>query len=360
MTYSRQDTDVIILDSFEDLTYKNKYLLLDGLNSPAPKLHKNADGLIKTLSERVYNKVKGEFSDGEYRKKILNSLDKKGVRCVTYFSDDYPEDLRQIPNPPIVLYCKGNLSLLGDRKFAVVGSRITPSNILKECTKITGEIARKFTVVTGMADGADSSAIEGALPGGKIISVLAYGFDHCYPAINERLIKKVGKAGLLLSEYPPEIPPKSYQFPVRNRIIAGLSDAVLVVSAGKKSGALITAAYAGDYGKQVMAFPYSMGIAHGEGCNLLIKKGANLVENTADVFEAFGLEYRPPENQISLTQDEQAVLDLIRRTGEAFVSVIAEKLNRQPHQIIPVLSSLEIKGLIIRLGGNRYTAISQR
>lgn len=357
MTYSRQEIDVIILDSFEELTYKNKYLLLGGLENPSPKLDKNASMLIKSLSEGVYNKVKEKFSDGEYRKKILSSLEEKKVACITCFSDDYPEDLRQISNPPIVLYCKGNLSLLKDRRFAIVGSRRTQPNIMRECSKIADELSGTFTIVTGMADGADSAVVEGSLKSGKVISVLAYGFDHVYPAVSERLIKNVAKQGLLLSEYPPEIPPRNYQFPVRNRIIAGLSDAVLVVSAGKKSGALITADYAMNYGKQVMAFPYGMGVAYGEGCNQLIKQGANLVENTLDIYEAFGLEYKPPEKQIDLTQDEQIALSVIREMGEAFAPAIAEKLKKLPHQIIPVLSSLEIKGLIIRLGGNRYAAI---
>lgn len=357
MTYSRQDTDVIVLDSFEELTYKNKYSLLSGLESSFPNFDKNAQHLIKSLSEGVYNKVRDKFSDGDYRRKVISSLAEKEIVCITYFSDDYPEDLKQIPNPPLVLYCKGNISLLKTRKFAIVGSRRTQINIVKECSKIASEVADRFTVVTGMADGADSAAIEGAIKSGKIISVLAYGFDHAYPAVNERLIQKVAKVGLLLSEYPPEIPPRNYQFPVRNRIIAGLSDAVLVVSAGKKSGALITAEYAEEFGKQVMAFPYGIGVTYGEGCNLLIKKGANLVENTIDIFGAFGLEYKQPEKQFNLTQDEETALAVIREKGEAFAPAIAEKLNKQPYQIIPVLSSLEIKGLIIRLGGNRYAAL---
>ncbi|MCH5148026.1 MAG: DNA-processing protein DprA [Clostridiales bacterium] len=357
MTYSRQEIDAIIIDSFEELTYKNKCILLSGFKNPFANSDKNTPTLIKSLSEGVYNKVKGKFSDEAYRSKILSSLKAKSVTCITFYSENYPEDLKQIPNPPIVLYCKGNLSLLKTRRFAIVGSRRTQPNVLRECLKISGELTDKFTVVTGMADGADSAAIEGAIESGKIISVLAYGFDYAYPAVSAKLIQKVERCGLLLSEYPPEIPPKNYQFPVRNRIIAGLSDAVLVVSAGIKSGALITANYAEEYGKQVMAFPYSMGVTYGAGCNFLIKKGANLVENTPDIFEAFGLEFEPPEEKTELNGEEQIALDAIREAGEAFAPEIAEKLNKLPHQIIPVLSSLEIKGLIIRLGGNRYAAI---
>lgn len=357
MTYSRQEIDAIVIDSFEELTYKNKCILLNCFKTPFANLDKNTPTLIKSLSEGVYNKVKGKFSDDAYRKKVLSSLEAKNVTCITFYSENYPEDLKQIPNSPIVLYCKGNLTLLKSRCFAIVGSRRTQPNILRECSKISGELSDKFTIVTGMADGADSAAIEGAIHSGKIISVLAYGFDYAYPAVSEKLIQKVEKSGLLISEYPPEIPPRSYQFPVRNRIIAGLADAVLVVSAGKKSGALITANYAEEFGKQVMAVPYSMGVTYGEGCNFLIKKGANLVENPLDIFEAFGLDYKPTEEKMELNSDEQIALAAIREAGEAFAPEIAEKLNKLPHQIIPVLSSLEIKGLIIRLGGNRYAAL---
>lgn len=357
MTYSRQEIDAIIIDSFEELTYKNKSCLLSGFKNPFTNLDKNTPSLIKSLSEGVYNKVKGKFSDEAYRSKILSFLEAKNVTCITFYSENYPENLRQIPNPPIVLYCKGNASLLNTRCLAVVGSRRTQPNILRECLKISGELCEKFTVVTGMADGADSAAVDGALQSGKIISVLAYGFDHAYPSVSEQRIKKVGREGLLVSEYPPEIPPRNYQFPIRNRIIAGLADAVLVVSAGKKSGALITADYAREFGKQVMAFPYGIGVTYGEGCNSLIKTGANLVENTLDIFEAFGLDYKPREERIELNGDEQIALAAIREAGEAFAPEIAEKLNKLPHQIIPVLSSLEIKGLIVRLGGNRYAAL---
>lgn len=356
MSYTREEEDVIVLDSFEEFTYKNKYILLGGLENTSPDFDKNAAALIKSLSEGVYNKLRGKFKDPACRAKVFENLAGKGVECITYFSELYPENLRQIPNPPIVLYCKGNKNLLRERCFAIVGSRRTPRNILEISKKVAGEVSGKFTVVSGMADGADSAAVEGALGGGKIISVLAYGFDYVYPSVNANLIKEVEKRGLLISEYPPDIPPRSYQFPVRNRIIAGLSDAVLVVSAGKKSGALITAYYATEYGRQVMAFPYGMGVTYGEGCNGLIKKGADLVENTLDIFSAFGIDYKPPEKSAELSGEERAVYEIIKQTGEAFAPEIAQKLGKQPYQLIPVLSSLEIKGLVARLGGNRYAA----
>lgn len=353
MIYSRAEEDLIILDSLEALTAKTKALALaDG----EVNFDENGKKLIKSLDERVYNKVKSDFCDGEYRHKALDALSQKGVVCLTVRSEGYPDGLKGIPEPPLVLYCRGNLSLLGGRCVGVVGSRRTPPNMLKACGEIAGELAKKFTVVSGLADGADSAAVGGALKSGRVISVLAYGFDYCYPAMNQQLVERVAERGLVISEYPPDTQPRKHLFPQRNRIIAALSDGVLVVSAGRKSGALITAGYAHEYGKKVFAFPYGLGAAAGEGCNALIKGGAHLAENAADIYSAFGVEYGA-EKEIRLSEDETRALEIIREEGEVFAPVIAQKMGKQPYQIIATLSSLEIKRLIARLGGNRYAAL---
>ena len=129
-----------------------------------------------------------------------------------------------------------------------------------------------------------------------------------------------------------------------------------MVSAAKRSGALITANYALEYGRTVFAFPYSIGTASGEGCNALIKKGGLLTENILDIFSLFGLDFKEPKNQ-ALSETESAVLKIIREEGEGFAPEIAQKLGKMPFELIPFLSSLEIKGLIVRLGGNRYSAL---
>ena len=313
--------------------------------------------LIKTLPRGVYNIVKEKLDDGAYRAEVLNSLKEKGVECVTYFSHNYPESLRHIDAPPAVLYCKGNLRLMKSNCFSVVGSRRTPATALALCRRLSGELTSAFTVVTGMAEGADAAAAEGALPSGKIISVLANGFDYVYPAINRGLIGRVAESGLLITEYPPHIPPAKYNFPYRNRIIAGLSRGTLVVSAAVKSGALITADYAAEYGREVFALPHAAGSSYGAGCNALIKNGAYLTENILDIFEVFGLDLEKPEKSLSLTDEERAVLEQIKISGEAFLPVIAQNLKTFTYRLIPVVASLEIKGLITRLGGNRYGII---
>ncbi|MBD5631840.1 MAG: DNA-protecting protein DprA [Clostridia bacterium] len=354
--YTEEEINLIVLCSFPELTYQHRYELLSRLESATPDFTKNEDDLIKSVSDGVYNKVKENFFSPGYRAEVLKGLDERGITCVTVFSENYPELLKEIDTPPLVLYCKGNLNLLNTRCFAVVGSRRTPAAMLKECNKISKQLSSAFTVVTGLADGADSAAIEGALASGKVISVLAYGFDYVYPACNKSLLKKVENKGLVITEFTPQTKVQKHLFPIRNRIIAGLSDGVLVVSAGKKSGALITAACAYEYGRDIFAFPYGIGVTQGEGCNSLIKKHGGLAENILDIFSQYGLDFKEPEKE-ALSSDEKAVLELVRESGEAFVAALAEKLGKQPYQVLSVLMSLEVKGKVVNIGGNRYSAV---
>lgn len=354
--YTRQEENLIVLGSFGELTYRARRLLLSDLRSGEPDFAKNEEILIKSLPDGVYNKVVRLFHSDKYRRQILGELEEKEITCVTYFSSGYPETLKNTAAPPVVLYCKGNVALLKTRCFAVVGSRRTLPNILKECERISGGLTSRFTVVTGIADGADTAAIEGALPSGRVISVLANGFDHIYPAMNLKLAVRIAEKGLLLTEYPPEVEPKRYNFPVRNRLIAGLSEAALIVSAGKRSGALITAQYAFDYDRTVFAFPYTLGVTSGEGCNGLLKKGGILAENILDIFSVFGLDFKSSEMP-PLSEQEKTLYEAICGADEGFIPEIAEKIGVAPYRLIPVISSLEIKGLIVRLGGNRYAAV---
>ena len=350
MSYTEREENLIVFASLEEISDKLKQRLLFECRDDEER----QSYAVKNLTLGVYNTVENKFRDGIYRTQCLETLEKKGIKCVTFFSEDYPERLKNIEDAPIVLYCKGNVKLLNGNCFSVVGSRRTSSTALALCKKISGELTEVFTVVTGMAEGADSSAIEGAINSGKVISVLANGVDYFYPATNRALMEKVAKEGLLVTEYLPHIQPAKYNFPARNRIIAGLSKGTLVVSAGEKSGAVITADWALEYDREVFAFPYSPGVASGVGCNALIKNGAYLTENILDIFKVFGLDLNKSAQSLPLTADERAVLEQLKITGEGFLPVIAQKLNRLPYQLIPVFSSLEIKGLVTRLGGNRY------
>jgi DNA processing protein len=348
--------DIIIADSFEELSYKQKKLFLAANNNFNKDRKKYADILIKSLDDGVYNKLRGKFCDQTYRAKILKNLADSGVTPITIKDENYPEYLKNTPVPPLVLYCKGNIKLLNGNNFAVVGSRKTTQASQTLCRQTSATLSNYFNIVTGIAEGADSSAIEGALKSGNIVCVLPNGFDHLYPAGNASLLQRVEQKGLIITEYTAKVPPMRFNFSMRNRIIAGLCKGTLVVSAAQKSGALITANYALEYGRDVFAFPYSVGITSGEGCNALIKKGASLSEGAQDILDAYGIEQKA-EEQIELSPDEQKLLSLLHDEGECHLEKIARVLEKKSYQILPVCSSLEIKGLIVKTGGNKYTAV---
>jgi DNA processing protein len=212
-----------------------------------------------------------------------------------------------------------------------------------------------MVVVTGTADGVDATVLKTAIEEDKpVISVVAGGFLHIYPQNNVDLIERVSEIGLVISENPPDVKPMPYFFPIRNRIIAGLAEGVLVSSAGIKSGALYTAEYALEYGKDVFAIPYSVGVKTGEGCNELIKKGANLVDKPEDILSFYGYEVK--EEQTELVGLEKEIIELLKEE-ELHVEVLAEKLKKQAYEIIPTLQILEIKGYVYKNGTNEYGSI---
>lgn len=357
MSYTQNETDLIVADSIEEINYKQKKLLLASENPSVPDGQKYADALIKTLDGGVYNKIREKFRDLTYRGKVLAALGKKGVQCVTFKSADFPGLLKQIPVPPLVLYLKGNRALLSTRAFAVVGSRRTTAQMIAACKKICAELSQKLTIVTGVADGADSAAAKGALKSGNIICVLPGGHSHSGSA-NADLLRKVEQNGLSISEFPPETRVQRHTFLLRNRVIAGLSEGVLVVSAARKSGALSTASYAANYSRDVFAFPYGVGEDYGAGCNELIKSGAYLCDGASDILSVLGIETAEnKESAPELDGDEKVIYKLLKEQGETHAEKIAGALGTSLADALTLCSLMEIKGLIIRTGGNAFAAI---
>ena len=342
-----------MLSSLPDLSYKAKYAALSALYSFTPDFSLIKSSLIKSGQDGVYNKVKAMYEDGAFRNKVFAGLERRGVECVTLASADYPEALRHIPDPPVTLFIKGDRRLLCTRLFSVVGSRHTSTKYLADCRKFVKELSAHFTIVSGSAVGADSAALESA---DRAISVLAFGQDYFEKTVEPKVVKRIEECGLTVSEHYPTVGAQRYFFPFRNRIIAGLSEGTLVVSAGAKSGALITADYAADFGREVFAFPYNIGVSTGEGCNNLIKHGAYLCQNPLDILGVFGLDLKPSQ-KIELTEDEQRLYSAISEQGEVFLPALASEWGVQPYTLLPAISSLEIKKLIVRLGGNRYSKV---
>lgn len=347
---------LIWLSACAGLDNRARVALLRAAKSP-----KNLFTAFETFRSLLIKEENG-FSDSTLSRRereaeaFISRMEEGGQFAVTILSDDYPESLKTVPDPPLVLFGAGRRELLQKRKFCIVGSRITPPYAEKQGKNFAADIARKFAVVTGLAEGGDSAAIAGALESGNLICVLPTGLDECYPAAHASLKEEVRGKGLLLSEYPPEEKVKKYSFHERNRILAGLSEGVLVLSAGMRSGALITANRAADYGKDVFAFPYNIGVAQGAGCNELIKKGACLCTRSADILEYYGFTVEE-KNEASLSREEERVLNVLRESGELHTAVIAERAEIKAYEAAATLSSLEIKGLVAKAGGNRYTIL---
>lgn len=281
-------------------------------------------------------------------KKIKKILDQLKVRVIAYFDPRYPKKLLEIPDHPAILYCRGNINLLNEKNVvAIVGSRKATNYGLRHTLKISQELAEAgVTIVSGMAIGVDAEAHRGALEAkGFTIAVLGTSIDHLYPYSNEPLAKKIlSSNNLIISEYPPGYPYFKFNFPLRNRIIAGLSDIVIVTEAAQKSGALITAYLALDYNRELYALPADLGKYSSAGTNELIRKGANCLIDTAEILQKFGLNKTVVRRAV-LDASEQKVLDLITSGNDNFDKILKiSKFSAQELNVI--LMNLELKGLI--------------
>ncbi len=290
-------------------------------------------------------------------------LDKEGIGYVTYQEQSYPEPLKNIFDPPPGLFYKGDLVSQDNVAVALVGSR-RPTHYGKTVSeKIAAELAESgLTVVSGLARGIDSSAHRGALKaGGRTIAVLGNGIDLVYPRENRELQDNIPLSGAVISEYPLGSPPEAWHFPVRNRIISGLSKAIVVIEASERSGSLITADCALEQGREVLAVPGNINSHMSIGTNRLIKQGARLVEKTEDIFEEIGLGCLFKHDEIetkvlpkmSLVEENIYHL-LIGNTCD--LDDIIEKLRLSAQETLAALMFLEIKGLVRQLPGRLYTS----
>ena len=275
------------------------------------------------------------------------------IREIEQNSAYYPIEWQALSDKPQTLYAVGNIELLKSRKLTVVGSRRTPKNALVLGESIAKELSGTFTIVSGAADGGDSAAIVGAIASGNVICVLAGGFSSL-PQSNLSLLEKVMQKGLVVSPHPYDTPVRNFSYSYRNKLIAALGEATLVLGAGEKSGALGTAKYAQQLQKPVFALPYAPNSPVGAGCNALIKQGGYLTENAADVFMRLGVEYTERKMEISLTETEEQMLGALKELGEGHIAEISAKSGLPTFKARAILSALQVKGLVIELGGNRY------
>ena len=354
--YTKEELSLIWLDSFTFLDYKRKVELYNKICS-VTEIRKvivsNKDNICASIGENQYidllNACRGEYLNG-----VLEGLNNRNIVAITIESKDYPELLKQTDIPPLVLYTKGNVKLLNKDCFSIVGSRKSlplSINLAKSISKDL--IDCNQVLVTGIAEGVDVSVITTVLENdGKIIVVLPSGMDNVYPKAHTQIVEKAKECGLVISEYPPNLTAQKYHYLARNRIIAGLSKGTLIVSSSLKSGTSHTANYALEYGRDLFAIPYSVGIESGAGCNELIKGGANLVDSSSDIINFYSLK-RKSENLVSLTDNEKNIIKAIQ-LDYCTIEKLCERLGEQSYQISPVLTMLEIKGVIIKNGVNTY------
>ena len=293
-----------------------------------------------------------------------------GVTVLGFTDPDYPGLLKQIYDPPLVLYVRGRLTPEDGQGLAVVGSRLTTPYGLEVARKLAYQLAYTgVTVVSGGARGADTAAHQGALAAqGRTLAVLGTGLDRVFPPENAELFERIAANGALVTPFPFGRAPDRGTFPARNRIVAGMTLGTVVIEASLSSGALITANLANDQGRQVFAVPGRIDSPRSKGCHDLIKKGAKLCEGIEDILTEF--EYRFPGSRrtgessaqpefpaITLSASEQAVWDAI---GHETVQVdLIIRLSGLPPSAVQVaLFSLELKRLVRQLPGRRFERVS--
>lgn len=301
--------------------------------------------------------------------KELDWAHQKNHHLLTLEDDDYPQLLKNIYSPPIVIFAQGNIELLDRPQIAMVGAR-HPSRMGKEIAySFAAELASyNLTITSGLALGIDGASHAGALSTGTTLAVLGAGIDKIYPLSHASLAEKIKAEGLLLSEFPLEAVPRPENFPRRNRIISGLSLGTLVVEAGLKSGSLITAHYAIEQGREVFAIPNSIHHPQAKGCHYLIQQGAKLVEQSRDILlELGGIYAALAEKKIILSKnpaDKSNSLSKMNELGEEYkillnliqdscthIDFILDRIDLSYEVVISMLLQLELRGFIEAVAG---------
>lgn len=323
------------------------------------KLFRETSSLIE-LERSICNKVSKD--DINRAKDCLKKVNEASIKVISILDEDYPEVLKGIDYPPPILFYKGEYREEDENAIAIVGSR----DCSLKSIDITEYFVKDFeglpiTIVSGLARGIDSCAHNLALKYGlRTIGVLGCGIDIVYPASNRYLYGEVVKNGCIFSEFPIGTPPLPQNFPRRNRIISGLSKAVVVIESGEKSGSLITARFAVDQGRELFAIPRTPIDKNSQGNNMLIKNGAKIAVSGKDILEDLFPHYlekkQVPVSKITLTKEEEEILSHIGEEPINF-DTLCFLLDKGPSTLANFLLQLELKGIIKVLPGKSYIKI---
>ncbi len=339
--------------------------LLDRFKTPEAVFQASLKELseVEGLGEKVARPIVSGPLENEIEKE-LSLIKEIGGRIVTLGDDSYPRRLRDIYDPPALLYVRGELKKEDELAVSIVGSRRTSPYGRWITERMGQELAQNgVTVVSGMARGIDSVAHLGAIAGGgRTVAVLGCGVDVVYPPENRNLMAKIIDHGAVISEFSMSSPPEGGHFPKRNRIISGLSRGVVVVQANEKSGSLITAGYALEQGREVFAVPGNVGAEGSRGTNRLIREGAKMVESSADILEEILPQWSREEKGIEkdegpgkdLTGEEKTLYELLGETPMHIDAIIRDS-RLDPGKVSSHLLNLELKGVICQWPGKCFT-----
>lgn len=318
----------------------------------------NVEGITKKQISYFLEKRKNINPD-----ECFDFISKRGIKYITFDDEKYPKMLKEIYNPPMVLFVKGDLDLCNlDKTLAVVGSRRASTGAKEILNKIILEFAgTDLCIVSGLAAGIDTVAHKSALEAGlKTIGVIASGFDYCYPTANKQLYKDIeASGGAIVTEYWPTFGPLAFRFPQRNRIVSGLSYGSLIAEAALKSGAMITANLTLEQGRELMCIPGALNNPNTAGIYKLLQDGASMIVKAEDITNALGWSLdktvQVKTNDFSLSGAEERVFESIAIEPRTFDEIVnLSGLNFE--ELMSVLTMLELKGIIKQTDGEKYVS----
>ena len=320
---------------------------------------------VNGIGEEVADAITGWESSIKLEQE-MKAIESSGCRVVTQIDEEYPALLREIYDPPIVLYVRGEMSAKDRNSIAIVGSRQTTHYGIETARKLSYQLAYAgVTVISGGARGIDTASHQGALSAkGRTIAVLGTGINIVFPPENRDLFDRIAGNGAVMTQFPFNRPGDKQSFPIRNRIVAGMTQGSVVVEAGRNSGALITTRFATDYGRQVFAVPGRIDSPRSKGCHDLIKNGAKLCESAEDILDEFEYMFpasnRPPSPAetgelpgLDLSAEEASVLDLLKKGSQSIDEIIRHSgLTASKANV--VVMGLTMKKLVKQLPGRVY------
>lgn len=345
----------IWLNNIKNIGSLKKIQLIEHFKSSEHIYHASLNALknVEGINEKIANIIIMN-KDLDEAKKTFAKMEAEQIKGMTFFDNDYPSCLKQIYNPPFYIYMQGSLSEQDKGSIGIVGARKGTAYGKWAAHSIATNLAEcSVTVVSGMAYGIDTFAHQGALDGnGRTIAVLGCGINVYYPKKNYSLMNKIKTTGAIISEYPPDTPPHPAYFPQRNRIISGLSKALVVVEAGIKSGSLITAEFALEQGRDVYAVPGNIQSIYSKGTNHLIKEGAiPIVDIDEFLYELNLSKKKNILEHVTLGEDEQKIFEKIQNCQPVAIDALIYELKKETSEVQALLTILEIKGLIKVMSG---------